>query len=126
MIKDMTNTYYTKLMEALKFDYEKISGSQKYVETPPSFPSLYFKQLGAEDTLLTLSGKADGNNLAYEVQIYSNKSNTEARNIANAVRKIMCEDLDFTCTYFQPVENVGTTSINRFVTRFTKLETTKM
>lgn len=125
MIKDMTNIYFTKLMEGLEFDYPKIDGSQTYTDSPSKFPWVYFRQLDAADTLPTLSGNAKGNNIAYEIQVYS-KSNTESRKIANSVRKIMTEEQGFSCTLFRPVENIGTTSIHRFISRYEKLETTEI
>jgi hypothetical protein len=121
-VKDNFNSYYTKLFTGLKESYSSIKGSTVYKATPPSFPHIYFKQIDGSTALTTLSSTEEGMNLGIEVQIYSSTSATDARKIANTTRGIMI-GLGFTCSYFEPVENTGDTSIYRFVTRFEKLET---
>lgn len=122
MVKDRFNQYYTVLLTELKALYSNIQGGTKFKNTPPSFPYMYFHQIGGEGTLSTLSGTEDGINLGIEVKVFSNKGATEARKIANSVREIMVEQ-DFHCDYFNPVENVNDTSIDQFILRFSKLET---
>lgn len=90
--------------------------------TPPSFPYMYFKQIGGDGALSTLSNTEDGINLGLEVKFYSNKSASEVRKLANSAREYMV-GIGFHCDYFSPVENVSDTSISQFLTRFSKLET---
>ena len=123
MIKDNTNHYYTVLLDSLQEQYSGMDGSKKNNDSPPTFPYMYFRQIDGTGALRTLSGTEMGVNLAYEIHFYSKKSPNDVRNIANAARKIMVETLGFNCSYFQPENNVSDSSINQFITRFTKLET---
>lgn len=121
-VKDRFNSYYTQMTNGMKETYSEIKGSTVYKATPPSFPHLYFRQIDGSTALTTLSGTEDGINFSVQVEVYSKVSAADARNIANTVREIMIS-LGFRCSYFEPMENTGDTSINRFVLRFEKLET---
>lgn len=123
MVEDRTNYYYTKLLSGLQDLYKGMDGSQENNDSPPSFPYMYFFQINGEGAIGTLSGTEDGINLAYEVRFYSRISPNDVREIANSARAIMVENLDFRCTYFQPLENVKDKTIYQFITRFAKLET---
>lgn len=123
MVKDRTNTYYTGLLQTLKESYSGIKASQVYKATPPSFPYMYFKQIGGSTALTTLSATEDGVTLALEVKFYSNVSANDVRNMANLAREYMVETLGFTVDYFSPVENVSDSAIYQFLARFSKLET---
>lgn len=121
-VKDNFNSYYNDLILGLKEEYPEIKGGTVYKGTPPSFPYLYFTQIGGSTSLTTLSGTEDGIDLGLQTEIYSKVSAANARSIANSVRGKMVE-FGFHCTYFKPVDNIGDTSIHRFVARFEKLET---
>lgn len=122
MVKDNVNLYFTNLLKDLQKQYSSLKGGQVYKATPPSFPYMYFKQIGGDGALSTLSNTEDGINLGLEVKFYSNKSASEARKLANSAREYMV-GIGFYCDYFSPVENVSDTSISQFLTRFSKLET---
>lgn len=120
MVKDNVNHYFTSLLECLKAEYEGIDGGQKYVESPPSFPHVHFKQIGGEGALETLSGTEEGINLAVEIKIYAKKLN-EARNIANTVRQ-WGRKKGFHIDYFSPEENIKDSSVNQFIIRISKID----
>ena len=122
MVKDNVNLYFTNLLKDLQKQYSSLKGGQVYKATPPSFPYMYFKQIGGDGALSTLSNTEDGINLGLEVKFYSNKSASEVRKLANSARDYMV-GIGFRCDYFSPVENVSDTSISQFLTRFSKLET---
>lgn len=122
MVKDNVNLYFTNLLKDLQKQYSSLKGGQVYKATPPSFPYMYFKQIGGDGALSTLSNTEDGINLGLEVKFYSNKSASEVRKLANSAREYMV-GTGFHCDYFSPVENVSDTSISQFLTRFSKLET---
>lgn len=122
MVKDNVNKYYTDLLLFLQETYSGLKGSTAYKATPPSFPHLYFRQIGGNTALSTLSNTEDGINLGLEIKFYSNKTASEARKIANSAREYMV-GIGFHCDYFSPVENVSDTSISQFLTRFSKLDT---
>lgn len=122
MVKDNVNLYFTNLLKDLQNKYSGLKGGQVFKATPPSFPYMYFKQIGGSGALPTLSNTEDGINLGLEIKLYSNKTASEARKIANSAREYMV-GIGFHCDYFSPVENVSDTSISQFLTRFSKLET---
>ena len=122
MVKDNVNLYFTNLLKDLQDKYSGLKGGQVFKTTPPSFPYMYFKQIGGSGALPTLSNTEDGINLGLEIKFYSNKTASEARKIANSAREYMV-GIGFHCDYFSPVENVSDTSISQFLTRFSKLET---
>ena len=122
MVKDNVNLYFTNLLKDLQNKYSGLKGGQVFKATPPSFPYMYFKQIGGSGALPTLSNTEDGINLGLEIKFYSNKTASEARNIANSAREYMV-GIGFHCDYFSPVENVSDTSISQFLARFSKLET---
>lgn len=122
MVKDNVNLYFTNLLKDLQNKYSGLKGGQVFKATPPSFPYMYFKQIGGSGALPTLSNTEDGINLGLEIKFYSNKTASEARKIANSAREYMV-GIGFHCDYFSPVENVSDTSISEFLARFSKLET---
>lgn len=122
MVKDNVNLYFTNLLKYLQNKYSGLKGGQVFKATPPSFPYMYFKQIGGSGALPTLSNTEDGINLGLEIKFYSNKTASEARKIANSAREYMV-GIGFHCDYFSPVENVSDTSISQFLARFSKLET---
>lgn len=122
MVKDNVNLYFTNLLKDLQNKYSGLKGGQVFKATPPSFPYMYFKQIGGSGALPTLSNTEDGINLGLEIKFYSNKTASEARKIANSAREYMV-GIGFHCDYFSPVENVSDTSISQFLVRFSKLET---
>lgn len=122
MVKDNVNLYFTNLLKDLQNKYSGLKGGQVFKATPPSFPYMYFKQIGGSGALPTLSNTEDGINLGLEIKFYSNKTASEARKIANSAREYMV-GIGFHCDYFSPVENVSDTSISQFLAQFSKLET---
>lgn len=122
MVKDNVNLYFTNLLKDLQNKYSGLKGGQVFKATPPSFPYMYFKQIGGSGALPTLSNTEDGINLGLEIKFYSNKTASEARKIANSAREYMV-GIGFHCDYFSPVENASDTSISQFLARFSKLET---
>lgn len=122
MVNDNVNLYFTNLLKDLQNKYSGLKGGQVFKATPPSFPYMYFKQIGGSGALPTLSNTEDGINLGLEIKFYSNKTASEARKIANSAREYMV-GIGFHCDYFSPVENVSDTSISQFLARFSKLET---
>ena len=121
-VKGRDNSHPSEEYKAIMNWAYNLKGGQVYKATPPSFPYMYFKQIGGDGALSTLSNTEDGINLGLEVKFYSNKSASEVRKLANSAREYMV-GIGFHCDYFSPVENVSDTSISQFLTRFSKLET---
>ena len=89
MVKDNVNLYFTNLLKDLQKQYSSLKGGQVYKATPPSFPYMYFKQIGGDGALSTLSNTEDGINLGLEVKFYSNKSASEVRKLANSALRLL-------------------------------------
>lgn len=51
MVKDNVNLYFTNLLKDLQKQYSSLKGGQVYKATPPSFPYMYFKQIGGDGAL---------------------------------------------------------------------------
>lgn len=120
-VKDRFNSYLTQLQKGLQDTYPKIKGGSTYKATPPSYPYFYMKQIDGSTALETLSGTEDGINMGLEIQFYSKTSQPDVRSIALKAKEIMRE-CGFRCTYFQGVDNIGDTSVYRWITRFEQLE----
>lgn len=120
-VKDRFNSYLTQLQKGLQDTYPKIKGGSTYKATPPSYPYFYMKQIDGSTALETLSGTEDGINMGLEIQFYSKTSQSDVRSIALKAKEIMRE-CGFRCTYFQGVDNIGDTSVYRWITRFEQLE----
>ena len=118
MVKDKTNQIYTELVQSLKDEYPKLKSGQVYPDTPPKLPYLYFFQIDAPTVLRTLSNTEDGVNLAFQIEVYSDKDMNDARTIANKVRAYMIGE-GFECKTFMPSQQP---SVSRFITRFSRLD----
>ena len=119
MVKDRVNYYYTQLLETLQDGYKGMDGSQKYNGSPPSFPYMYFKQIGGSGALATLSGTEEGIDLAIEIRLYSIKN--DVRSMANAARTWAVGN-GFHIDYFSPEDNISDISINQFIVRISKTD----
>lgn len=120
-VKDRFNHYLTQLQKGLQEPFPKIKGGSVYKATPPSYPYFYMKQINGSSALETLSGTEEGINMGLEVQFWSKTSQSDVRSIALKAKEIMRE-CGFRCTYFQGVDNIGDTSVYRWIARFEQLE----
>lgn len=118
MVADKNNKIFTKLMDFLKGEYDRVYGGQKS-ETAPKLPYVYFFQINGSTKLTTLSNTEDGVNLAFQIEVYSDKGMNDARKIANSIREYMIAD-GFRCNTFRPDSN--STDVSRFITRFERLD----
>ena len=119
MVSDKHNQIYTALYNYMKKIYPTINGSTVYNENISSFPYLYFFQIDGSTRLTTLSNTEDGINLAFQIDIYTNKGQNQARKMANDVRNHMIQN-GFRCRTFMPVNE--TSNVSRFVGRYERLD----
>ena len=119
MVSDKHNKIYDGLVEYLLGIYPKLYSGTEYDENKPKFPYMYFFQVDAPTRLTTLSNTEDGVNLVFQIEVYSNKGEYEARKIANDIRAYMIQD-GFHCRTFMPIKTGS--SVSRFVTRFDRLD----
>lgn len=121
-VKDNFNHDFTQLQKALQEASPKIKGGTEYKATPPSYPYFFMKQINGSTALETLSGTEEGIDMGLEIQFWSKISQSDVRSIALKAKEIMREKCGFKCTYFQSVDNIGDTSVYRWIARFEKLE----
>ena len=120
MVQDKNNMIFTNLMDYLKTEYPKIDGGTKAdTEKIPSFPYVYFFQIDASTRLTTLSNTEDGINLAFQIEVYTDKGINKAREISNAIRNFMIEE-GFICQTFNPVQIPS--NVSRFIARYGRLD----
>jgi len=92
---DIENMVFNKVSTELKDAFDGISVYGEYVETPSSFPSVNFYEMDNFSSLENApikKGEENFANVAYSVDIFSNKSSgkkTEAKAIADVVDEVM-------------------------------------
>lgn len=90
-------------------------------KAPPEFPAVSVVQIDNPDACMDLENNENAVTSVIEIQCYSNKSNTETRNIINQCCDAM-RMMGYRRTYGpKPVTNASDTSIYRAVARFTRL-----
>ena len=118
MVSDKNNKIYTELITHMKSLYPTITSSTVLPDTAPKFPFLYFFQIDGSTRGTTLSNTEDVINLAFQIEIYSDKGINLARKISNDVREYMISE-GFRCRTFNPIQN---SSVSRFVGRYERLD----
>lgn len=119
MVQDKVNKIYTELMEYMESLYPNIQSGRNYPDKVPQFPYVYFFQMDAPTVKTTLSNTEDVINLAFQIEVYSNKGENLARKISTDIREYMVND-GFFCRTFRPVQSAS--NISRFVMRYERLD----
>lgn len=119
MVKDKTNKIYTELVQYMKTIYPKLKSGMSYNENEAKFPYIYFFQIDAPTRGTTLSNTEDVVNLVYQIEVYTDMGNNEARKIANEIREHMISE-GFRCKNFMPIINGS--KVSRFVARYERLD----
>ena len=70
MVKDNVNYYFDSLLKDLQSKYSSLKGGQVFKATPPSFPYMYFKQIGGEGALSTLSNLRSAEDCKFRERIH--------------------------------------------------------
>lgn len=90
-------------------------------KAPPEFPAVSVVQIDNSDACMDLENNENAVNSVIDIQCYSNKSNTESRNIINQCCDAM-RMMGYRRTYGpKPITNASDTNICRTVARFTRL-----
>ena len=88
-------------------------------KSPPSFPAVSVVQIDNQDACMDLENSENAVESVIEIQCYSNKNITEAKNIIN-----QCCDAMRKMGYARgpkPIDNASDTNIYRMVARFKRL-----
>lgn len=90
-------------------------------KAPPEFPAVSVVQIDNSDACMDLENNENAVTSVIEIQCYSNKSNTESRNIINQCCDAM-RMMGYRRAYGpKPITNASDTNICRTVARFTRL-----
>lgn len=90
-------------------------------KTPPEFPAVSVVQIDNQDVCMDLENSENAVESVIEIQCYSNKNITEARNIINQCCDAM-RKMGYIRTFgANPITNVADTNIYRMVARFKRL-----
>lgn len=106
-------------MEYLRSIYPKIYSGQNYDENQPKFPYVHFFLGDMPTALDDLSNNEVGVKPMYQIDIYTNAGQNQARKIAMDVRTFMISN-GFKCRNFMPIINGS--NVSRFVSRYVRLE----
>ena len=119
MVKDKTNQIYTELYNYMKSLYPSLKGGTTYNENEVKLPFMYFYLLDAPTKLTDLSNNEVGINLAFQIEVYTDKGSSQARKMANEIRQYMISQ-GFRCRNFMPIPSPS--NVSRFVGRYERLD----
>ena len=119
MVQDKNNKIYTELLQSMKVIYPALNGGTVLPDEPPKFPYMYFKQIDGATRLTTLSNTEDGINLAFQIEVYTDKGMNLARKISNSIREYMVSE-GFRVRVFNPLQTGS--NVSRFVGRYERLD----
>lgn len=106
-------------MNYMKDIYPQIKSGTAYDENKVKLPYLYFFQIDGSTKLMDLSNNEVGVDLAFQIELYSDKGMNEARKMAYDVRAYM-EAEGFRCRRFIPSQQLS--NVSRFITVFYRLD----
>lgn len=90
-------------------------------KSPPAFPTVSVVQIDNQDACMDLENSENAVKSVIEIQCYSNKNITEAKNIINQCCDAM-RQMGYIRSYGpKPVDNTSDTNIYRTVARFNRL-----
>ena len=90
-------------------------------KSPPAFPAVSVVQIDNSDACMDLENSENAVKSVIEIQCYSNKNITEAKNIINQCCDAM-RQMGYARSYGpKPVDNASDTNIYRTVARFNRL-----
>ncbi len=84
---DVGNRIFSNVEKYVHRTYQNVNCQNSATATPPDFPALSVKQIDMAEVALDMDGGYEGQSFAVdsnvEIQVYSNKSITESRQIIN-------------------------------------------
>ena len=97
------------------------NGSNYSRKSPPSFPAVSVVQIDNQDACMDLENSENAVESVIEIQCYSNKNITEAKNIINQCCDAM-RKMGYARAYGpKPIDNASDTNIYRMVARLKRL-----
>lgn len=119
---DVSNRVLTNIKTYVAETCKNVSNYSS--KSPPAFPAVSVVQIDNPDACMDLENNENAVTSVIEIQCYSNKSNTESRNIVNQCCDAM-RMMGYRRSYGpKPVTNASDTNIYRTVARLTRLVST--
>lgn len=116
---DASNRVLSNIKSYVKDTCKNVSNYSS--KSPPSFPAVSIVQIDNQDACMDLENSENAVESVIEIQCYSNKNITEAKNIINQCCDAM-RKMGYARAYGpKPIENASDTNIYRMVARFKRL-----
>lgn len=117
MITD--NQVYTYVKNKVVTEYEGLFVTASRIYTTEKFPTASIVCIDGTPISETLNLEESNRRSTFDVDVYSNKSLNEAKNISSVIREAFRE-CGYHCRVFEPLDNALDPNIKRFVGRFTR------
>ena len=119
---DMETEIFNEVSKQVRTKYPKIFMTGEYVKSPSSFPCVSLVEVDNATfrNTQTTEGKENHAAVAYELNVYSNKTKgkkAECKEIAAFIDDLMM-GLNFTRTMLEPVPNQNDATIYRMLGRY--------
>ena len=119
---DMETEIFNEVSKQVRTKYPKIFMTGEYVKSPSSFPCVSLVEVDNATfrNTQTTEGKENHAAVAYELNVYSNKTKgkkAECKEIAAFIDDLMM-NLNFTRTMLEPVPNQDGATIYRMLGRY--------
>ena len=112
---DPWNRVMTNIVTAGGDSIAKVSATTS--GTPSEFPTVAVEQIDMPDAARDLENDENGVTSVMQIQVFSNKSLTEARNVMGIVCDAM-RRMGYARTFMEPLPNMSDTKIFRMSARF--------
>ena len=118
---DVSNRVLSNIKSYVKDTCKNVSNYSS--KSPQSFPAVSVVQIDNQDACMDLENSENAVESVIEIQCYSNKNITEAKNIINQCCDAM-RKMGYARSYGpKPIDNASDTNIYRMVTRLKRLVT---
>ncbi len=116
---DVSNRVLSNIKTYVKDTCKNVSNYSS--KSPPSFPAVSVVQIDNQDACMDLENSETAAESVIEIQCYSNKNITEAKNIINQCCDAM-RKMGYARAYGpKPIDNASDTNIYRMVARLKRL-----
>lgn len=118
MITD--NQVYTLVKKAITEKYTSAFVTGSRINTSEVFPAISIVCIDSTPVSETIDLEESNRRSTFEVNVYSNTSLTEAKNIMTVIRKAFTT-CGYRCRAFEPLDNEADTNIKRYVGSYTRV-----
>ncbi len=117
MITD--NQVYTYVKNKVVTEYEGLFVTASRIYTTEKWPTASIVCIDGTPISPTINLEETNRRSTFDVDVYSNKSLSEAKDISNVIREGF-KECGYHCKVFEPLDNALDPNIKRFVGRYTR------